>query len=57
MKLQVNFLNLGVNWLRFFARILVLDISDRKKAKRLETEHIQNYKKKHGRRPRGNLED
>lgn len=57
MKLQVNFLNLGVNWLRFFARILLFDISDRRKAKRIEKEHIKNYKDLNGRRPRGNLED
>jgi len=55
MKLQVNFLNLGVNWLRFFARILLLDISGRRKAKDIETEHIERYKDLNGRKPRGNL--
>jgi hypothetical protein len=57
MKSQVNFLNLGVNWLRFFARILLFDIEGRRKAKRIEKEHIKNYKDLNGRRPRGNLED
>lgn len=57
MRTQVNFLNLGVNWLRFFARILIFDIPGRKEAKRLEREHIRAYKKQHGRRPRGNLTD
>ena len=57
MKLQINFLNLGVNWLRFFGRILVLDIQNRKEAKRIEREHIRAYSKLNGKRPRGNLED
>jgi URI fold toxin 2 len=57
MKLQVNFLNLGVNWLRFFARILFFDISDRKTAGKIEKEHLKKYKDLNGRRPRGNLED
>ena len=55
MKLQVNFLNLGVNWLRFFARILLFEIHGRRKAKDIETEHIKNYKDLNGRKPRGNL--
>ena len=55
MKVQVNFLNLGVNWLRFFAQILLLDIPNKKEAKKNEDEHIENYKKQNGRRPRGNL--
>ena len=55
MRLQVNYLNLGVNWLRFFAQILLLDIHGKKEAKRIEEEHIQNYKKQNGRKPRGNL--
>ena len=54
MKVQVNFLNLGVNWLRFFAQILQLNIPNKKEAKRIEDEHIENYKKLNGKRPRGN---
>jgi hypothetical protein len=34
-----------------------LDIPGRKEAKRIESEHIQAYKEKHGQRPRGNLKD
>lgn len=55
MKRQVNFLNLGVKWLRFFAQILLLNIPGKKEAKRMEEKHIQNYKKQHGNKPRGNL--
>lgn len=57
MRVQVNFLNLGVKWLRFFARILVFDIPGRKEAKRVEREHIRQYREKHGRNPRGNRAD
>jgi hypothetical protein len=55
MKVQVNFLNLGVNWLRFFAQVLLFDIPGKKEAKRIEDDYVQKYKEKHGRRPRGNL--
>jgi URI fold toxin 2 len=55
MKVQVNFLNLGVKWLRFFAQILISDIPGKKEAKKIEDEHVQQYKEKNGRRPRGNL--
>lgn len=55
MKKQVNFLNLGVKWLRFFAQILLLDIPGKKEAKRIEEEYIQKYKKQNGKKPRGNL--
>ena len=54
MKVQVNFLNLGVNWLRFFAQILLVNIPNKKEAKTIEDAHIQTYKKQNGRRPRGN---
>jgi URI fold toxin 2 len=30
-RLQINFLNLGVKWLRFFANILVINIPGKKK--------------------------
>lgn len=55
MKKQVNFLNLGVNWLRFFAQILLLNIPNKKEAKTIEDEYIDNYEKQNGRKPRGNL--
>ncbi|MDX2133708.1 MAG: hypothetical protein SFV52_02945 [Saprospiraceae bacterium] len=57
MRVQLRFANLIDNWARFFTRILIRDIPGRKEAKRLENEHIQAYKEKHGRRPRGNLTD
>ena len=57
MRLQVNFLNLGVNWQRFFGRVIVMNIDGRIEANRIETEYIQSYTKQYGSRPRGNLED
>lgn len=54
MRTQVDFLNLGVKWLRFFARILLFDIPGKKEAKRIERQHIRKYKEEHGQRPRGN---
>jgi len=53
---QVDFLNLGVKWLRFFGRILIRNIPGRIEAKLIEREHIKAYKSKHGRNPRGNRE-
>ncbi|MFN0035504.1 MAG: hypothetical protein ACKVUS_10565 [Saprospiraceae bacterium] len=57
MRVQVNFLNLGVNWPRFFARILILDILGRKEAKRIERAYIRKHREQYGSKPRGNLED
>ena len=57
IRVQLRFANLIDNWARFFTRILIHDIPGRKEAKRLESEHIQAYKEKHGQRPRGNLKD
>ena len=57
MRVQLTFVNLIDKWTRFFARIVVRDIPGRKEAKRIESEHIQTYKNKHGSRPRGNLID
>ena len=57
MRVQLRFANLIDSWKRFFTRILIHDIPGRKEAKRIESEHIQAYKKKHGERPRGNLKD
>lgn len=54
MRKQVNFLNRIDEWLRFFARILIYDIPGKKAARKLEREHIENYEKEHGRKPRGN---
>lgn len=57
MRTQVDFLNLGVKWLRFFARILLMGIPGKKEAKRIEKQYIRKYKEKHGHRPRGNKDE
>ncbi|MCA0237844.1 MAG: hypothetical protein LCH81_15820 [Bacteroidetes bacterium] len=57
MRTQVDFLNLGVKWLRFFARILLMDIPGRKEAKRIEKEHIVKYREENGFSPRGNRDE
>jgi hypothetical protein len=54
MRTQIDFLNLGVKWLRFFGRILIKNIPGRRTAKRIEREHIKAYEKKYGHKPRGN---
>lgn len=56
IRVQLDILNLGAGWPRYFARILITDIQGRKKAKRLENEYIEDYVEKHGRKPRGNRE-
>lgn len=56
IRVQLDILNLGADWLRYFARILIKGISGRRKAKQLENEHIEKYVLKHGRKPRGNRE-
>jgi URI fold toxin 2 len=57
MRVQVDFLNLGVKWLRFFARILLIGIPGKKEAKRIEKHYIRQYKEEHGHNPRGNKDD
>ena len=57
MRVQVDFLNLGVKWLRFFARILLIGIPGKKEAKRIEKQHIRKYKEEYGHNPRGNKGD
>jgi URI fold toxin 2 len=56
-RLQINFLNLGVKWLRFFAKILIINIPGKKEAKRIERQYIRNHKLLHGEKPRGNIEE
>ncbi len=53
---QVSFINLAVNWLRFFGRTIIFDIPNRILAKQLERKAIDEYEKKNGRKPRGNLD-
>ncbi len=57
MRVQVRLANLIDNWARFFARIILHDLPGRREAKRIESEYINAYKSKNGRRPRGNLTD
>lgn len=57
MRIQVDFLNLGVKWLRFFARILLIDIPGKKEAKRIERTQIRKYREQYGQNPRGNKDD
>lgn len=54
IRIQLDILNLGANWLRYFAQILIRNIPGRKKAKELEQQHIDKFEKEHGRKPRGN---
>ena len=57
MRVQVDYLNLGVKWLRFFARILLIGIPGKKEAKRIEKQYIRKYKEENGANPRGNRDD
>ena len=57
MRVQVDFLNLGVKRHRFFARILIVDIAGKKEAKRIEREYIRKYREQYGQNPRGNKDD
>lgn len=54
MREQVNFVNLFVGWARFFARVVLRDIPGRERAEEIEQEYIEAYRKKYGRKPRGN---
>jgi hypothetical protein len=56
MREQVDFLNLAVGWLRYFAEVLLRGLSPRPRARRIEDEYIDAYKAQHGRNPRGNRE-
>jgi len=49
-------LNLGANWIRYFARIILKNIQGRRKAKEIEQQHILDYENKKGHKPRGNLD-
>lgn len=51
---QVNFFNLIAGWIRFFAEIIKKNIAGRREARKIEDQHIEEFKKKHGRKPRGN---
>jgi len=51
---QLRILNLAVNWARFFARILKVNIHGREKAIEEEEAKINEYERVNGNRPRGN---
>ncbi|HRI60879.1 MAG TPA: hypothetical protein PK228_14170 [Saprospiraceae bacterium] len=55
MRVQLETLNLAANYIRYTARILLTDIAGRVEAERIEQEHIEIFRKKHRRMPRGNL--
>ncbi|MEM6319655.1 MAG: hypothetical protein AAF960_18425 [Bacteroidota bacterium] len=54
LKDQISLYNVVAGFVRFFARILIKNIPNRKEALRIEKQHIQAYKDKHNRKPRGN---
>ncbi|MDZ7878650.1 MAG: hypothetical protein U5L45_13305 [Saprospiraceae bacterium] len=54
---QINFLNLAVNWERFYVKILIANIPGREKAKIIETQFIDTFCEKNGHNPRGNLKN
>jgi hypothetical protein len=51
---QVYLLNLAVGWIRYVGWIILKGLRGRKAAKDAENEHINEYQKQHGKRPRGN---
>ena len=53
---QIAFINLAVNWQRFYVKILISNIPGREKAKIIETQFIDAFFEKYGENPRGNLE-
>lgn len=51
---QARYSNKVVGYYRFVSRVLISGIMGRRKARQIEDEHIENYKKQHGHYPRGN---
>ena len=56
VRLQVNFLNLIHDWPRFYAHVLLVNITGRMEARRIERAHIKAWRQKNGRNPKGNLD-
>ncbi len=52
---QTTIFNIGAGFLKFFARILIFNIPGRAEAEKIEREHIEAYRQKHGHNPPGNL--
>jgi URI fold toxin 2 len=55
MRKQINVFNQIDDWERFFAKIIVYDISGKIEARRIETAFILDYEAQYGRKPRGNI--
>ena len=55
MRNQINFLNLVVDWQRYFGIILIRNIPNRLLALEIEDQHINAHKTKFGQKPKGNL--
>jgi hypothetical protein len=53
---QIAFLNLAVDWNRFYGKVLIVNIQGREKAKIIESAFIDAFREKHGQNPRGNLD-
>ncbi len=51
---QVSIFNKLVGWSRFFAKILIRNISGRKKADKIERKYIKKFTEEYGEPPRGN---
>ena len=51
---QINLFNLIAGWARFFAEIILQNIPGRRKARQIEDKYIEQYRQKHGHKPRGN---
>ncbi len=52
---QVRSYNLIANKNKFSSKVLIIDIEGREKALLIEDDHIKEYEKIYGRKPRGNL--
>ena len=55
MRNQINFLNLAVDWQRYFGVILIRNIPNRVLALEIEEQFIKAYEEKFGQKPKGNL--
>lgn len=51
---QVDYANLIVGWLRFFGKIVLRNIPGNARARKIEDEFIEGYRRKYNRYPRGN---
>jgi len=56
IRKQLSLFNLIAGWIRFTARILKVNIGGRKKAEEIEKQYVDDYVKKHHKKPPGNRE-